>query len=148
MSDEGAGTFRRILVPTDFGDSARRATDVAVDFAKRDDAVVTLVHAFELPFDSYSGFMSTPQEVVTQLEEAARGQLASELAELRKRLPSAQSLLLVGYPATEIVVAIQTTRADLVIMGTHGRRGLSRFLVGSVAERVLRESRVPVLTVK
>jgi len=61
---------------------------------------------------------------------------------------SAQTLFVEGLPADEILRAARRARADLVVMGTHGRRGVSRLFMGSVAERVVRESRVPVLTVR
>jgi nucleotide-binding universal stress UspA family protein len=80
--------------------------------------------------------------------DAAKAQLATTLALVRKRVPGAESLLANGAPAPETILAIEQTSADLVIMGTHGRRGVTRMFLGSVAETVVRTSPVPVLTIR
>jgi len=92
--------------------------------------------------------MQAPVDFITPVREAAEAQLDRALAELRKELPAAGSVLSLGTPWHEIRAAIEATHSDLVVMGTHGRHGVSHALLGSVAEKVVRTSPVPVLTVR
>jgi nucleotide-binding universal stress UspA family protein len=137
-----------ILVPTDFGESSRQARDLAVDLAKKFDAKLTLVHGFEVPVYAYSGLGTTTVDYFVPIEESARTCLEDALRELRARCPDSVALFKRGAPWQQILLASEEIGADLVVMGTHGRQGLSRALIGSVAERVVRLSPVPVLTVR
>jgi nucleotide-binding universal stress UspA family protein len=139
-------TFKHILVPTDFHEASAAALDLAVSMAQAFDAKVTLLHVWELPVYPYMDFMLN-SSLISQVEDAAVKGLAQGLETLQKRLPGAQSKLKTGLPWQGVLEAINELQADLVIMGTHGRRGLSRLTLGSVAERVVRMSPVPVLTV-
>jgi nucleotide-binding universal stress UspA family protein len=141
-------TFNSIFVPTDFSSYAGRALEVAVQLAKDFGAALTLVHAWELPLYSYSELTIVPAQLLSSVEEAAQSALNQALAELRKQVPGANAILSRGYPADEILRVAEDTKVDLIVMGTHGRRGLSHVLLGSVAERVVRRSPVPVLTVR
>jgi nucleotide-binding universal stress UspA family protein len=80
-------------------------------------------------------------------EQGARRALDEALSALRDRVPRLEGILRMGVPWEEILKAIAETHADLVVMGTHGRRGISHALIGSVAEKVVRASPVPVLSV-
>jgi nucleotide-binding universal stress UspA family protein len=139
--------FHRILVPIDFEDSSSEALDVGVELALAFDAKLILLHAWEVPTFAYAGGYTAP-DLWAVIEDAATAQLATTLALVRKRVPSAESLLANGAPAPETIAAIDQTSADLVIMGTHGRRGVTRMFLGSVAENVVRNSPVPVLTIR
>jgi nucleotide-binding universal stress UspA family protein len=86
-------------------------------------------------------------EVMYRIEQAAKDQLEASLAQLQLVLPSAQARLETGLPGPTILEMIPKLGVDLVVMGTHGRHGLSHTLLGSVAERVVRASEVPVFTV-
>ena len=138
--------FKHILVPTDFSDDAAEALSVAVALASKFDARITLVHVVTPLALMYEDVPST--DFVTSIEESARASLAKELELLRVNWPSSDSLFLRGAVAPEIVRAIESESADLVVMGKHGRGVLNRMLVGSVTERVVRLSPVPVLAVK
>lgn len=140
-------SFKHLLVPTDFGEAAGRALDIAIDMALKWDSALTLVHTYEIPGYAYPGAMSVAVDLLTPVRNAAQARLDKELAELRTRVPRANAMLCVGVPWQEIERAIRETHADLVVMGTHGRHGLDRVLIGSVAEKVVRQSPVPVLTV-
>lgn len=140
--------FQRILVPTDFGDASRRATDLAVDMAHTDQASLTLVHTCELPIYTYPGMAMGGTDLLTALEEAARQQLDRELARVRESFPAATAILRTGTAWEEILATIDAVQADLIVMGTHGRRGVTHLLLGSVAEKIVRTSRVPVLTIR
>ncbi len=140
--------FTHLLLPVDFEPSSLRALDTAIDLATLFDARLTVVHAWDIPANAYPAMLSLSPEIWQSLAEAAEQALTSTVARVRERLPRAEALLLRGPPAFEILSAIERVRADLVIMGTHGRHGIGRFLLGSVAEKVVRASPVPVLTVR
>jgi len=139
-------TFKHILVPTDFHAASAAALNLAVSMAQTFDAKVTLLHVWELPIYPYMDFMLN-SSMITRVEDAATNGLAEALDALQKKLPTAQSKLKTGLPWEGVLEAIKELNADLVVMGTHGRRGLSRLTLGSVAERVVRLASVPVLTV-
>jgi nucleotide-binding universal stress UspA family protein len=138
--------FKHILVPTDFDKASAAALELAVSMAKTFDAKLTLLHVWELPIYPYMDFMLN-SDVISEVEDAAVKGLARALDELQKRVPMAQSKLKTGVPWESVLAAIPELGADLVVMGTHGRHGLSRLTLGSVAERVVRLAPVPVLTV-
>jgi nucleotide-binding universal stress UspA family protein len=140
--------FKRILVPTDFSQSSVEALDVAVDIAARYGASITLYHVCELPIYSYPGVPMSAFDSLTPIQDAARRQLDEVTADLKARSPGAEGVLEVGLPWQRILGAVEAYKADLVVMGTHGRRGLTHAFMGSVAERIVRECPVPVLTVR
>jgi nucleotide-binding universal stress UspA family protein len=143
-----SGEFRHVLVPVDFSSSSDEALEVAVGVAIRNGAAITLVHACAVPVYGYPGMAGKGLDILSAVEKAAKEQLDEVLARLRTRVPTAQAMLRVGEPDQEILRAIDETRADLVVMGTHGRRGFRHAFLGSVAERTVRQSPVPVLTVR
>lgn len=136
--------FNHILVPTDFGDAASRAADVALDLATKYHAKVTLVHAFNIPALTYADAYPLPVDTMTHAAEEA---LRKSLAPLRERYPNTSAVLVKGEPWEEILAVAKDHHADMIVMGTHGRRGLSRVLLGSVAEKIVRLSPIPVVTV-
>jgi nucleotide-binding universal stress UspA family protein len=92
--------------------------------------------------------LSAPVDLVTPLADAADEQLAAVLPALRARHPGVEGLVRVGVPWEQILAAAAEVSAELVVVGTHGRRGLAHVVLGSVAERVVQLSPVPVLTVR
>jgi nucleotide-binding universal stress UspA family protein len=141
-------TIRHILVPIDFEPSSLRALAVATDLALRFDARMTVLHAWDLPIYAYSSEPYLSTDLWGAIEEAARKQLDETLAGVRKQLPRAEALLVRGRPADEILSAAERLKADFIVVGTHGRSGLNHILLGSVAEKVVRGSPVPVLSVR
>lgn len=137
-------TFRHILVPTDFEDVAKHAADVACEIAERFGSKVTLMHVWTMPLPVYAEAVVVPVDLVMRAAEEA---LAEEVKRIQGKCPKVGWVLLPGSPASAIVEGIAEHGCDLVVMGTHGRRGLPRALLGSVAERVVRTSPAPVLTV-
>jgi len=135
---------KHILVATDFGDTSRRAQELGLVLAQALGARLTLLHVFTVPNSAYA---TGNYFQVGDMEDDARAMLERTAAELRARCPGLLAAFRVGDPWQQIVAAAQELGADLVVVGTHGRRGLPRMLLGSVAERVLRLSPVPVLTV-
>ena len=141
--------FNHILVPLDFEEPSQAALEVAIDLALTFNAKLTLVHAWDLQTYAYAGTSSfLTADLWTPIMEAAKAQLATTLAVVRKRLPKAEAVLVQGPAAAETLAVAQRVKADLIVMGTHGRRGLDRMFAGSVAERVVRSSPVPVLTIR
>ena len=139
-------TFKHILVPTDFEPASRDALEHAVGIAKSFNARVTLLHVWEVPIYPYMDFMLNTT-LISRVEEAATQRLGSALEQLRQELPSASAALKHGMPSGTILDAIDELEPDLIVMGTHGRQGVSHALLGSTAEKVVRSSKVPVLTV-
>ena len=139
---------RRILVATDFSECSRHAVDVAVDVAQSLRADLELVHVWELTPLMAIGLEYAGAELVNAIEDAARLQLAAEVARVRKTLPATTGILRSGVAWDEIVRVADEQRDDLIIIGTHGRTGLRRALMGSVASRVVRASTLAVMTVR
>jgi nucleotide-binding universal stress UspA family protein len=139
--------FKRILVPTDFSEAADRARDIAIDLSKKYGASITLLHCYEVPLYVYSGAPAVPADYWTPIRHAASRRLEVAVAELARRSPETKGMLSQGVPWEQILHAADETKADLIVMGTHGRRGLTHVLLGSVAEKVVRLSPIPVLTV-
>jgi nucleotide-binding universal stress UspA family protein len=141
---------RRIVTATDFSAASAAARDYAVALARSSRAELVVLHAVEpiaLAGDIY-GF-TTSATMYDAVEKAARQSLAGVVAELRKnRGVRVHGVLVNGAATTSIVDAAKKCRADVLVVGTHGHSGLDRMLLGSVAERVVRTSSVPVLTVR
>jgi nucleotide-binding universal stress UspA family protein len=139
--------FKNILVAADAGEPSKHALEVGVDLAKRFGGALTIVHAWGLPSYAYSGFELGPFDLETPLLAAAREHLDALVAEAKKQIPEVKGLLKNGVAWREILSAIEEVNPDVVVIGTHGRRGLDRVVLGSVAEKVVRMSPVAVLTV-
>lgn len=146
MNDERS-PIRHILVPHDFSETAERALGFALDLGQRLGARLSLLHAYEIVAYGFAEAPSMSEELAEQIESAARSALEAVQARARRSGLDVTAVLRRGSPWREIVAFAKESKADLVVMGTHGRRGLSRLLLGSVAERVIRTSPCPVLTV-
>ena len=139
--------FETILVPTDGSDGAERAVDLAFDVATSHDSAlhtVSVVDAGRLPVDTDGDAWLVERALERDAERA--------IADVRERADAAgvpvESAMLYGRPAEAIREYVDDTDVDLVVLGTHGRRGLDHALLGSVTERVVRTAPVPVLTVR
>ncbi len=139
--------FKHIVVATDFGDCADHALDVAIALARRLDAKLTLLHVCELPVSAYAMYAQGLYFPMDSLEAAAAKALDAATVRLTERYAGADSVLKSGAAVDQVLAAADEVAADLIVMGTHGRRGVSRVLLGSVAEKTVRLSKVPVLTV-
>jgi nucleotide-binding universal stress UspA family protein len=140
--------LKHILVATDFGEPSDVAVELAIEIANAMHAELTLVHAYEIPAYVYGGVGFSPADLVTPVIDASRDALKVAISRVRAQVPNATSVLRNGNPATEIVSVAELVHADLIVVGTHGRRGLSHALLGSVAERLVRSSPVPVLVAR
>ena len=138
--------IRHILMPTDFSAASQAALQMAAELARRFGARITLFHAHQVPSFAYpDGTMPVPPELMMDLER-------SIVAELRRLAASLSPLQVdihhtLGAPAAEICRAADELDVDLIVLGTHGRTGLRHVILGSVAEKVVRKSTRPVLTI-
>jgi nucleotide-binding universal stress UspA family protein len=141
--------IRRILCPTDFSASSARALEHAVTMAVWYEAALTVLHVLPdtVVAASELAYMANPVLLDLPLREATEADLSSLVAPARRVGLPAEGELREGKPAAEIVRAAQELHADLVVMATHGRSGFQRWVLGSVAETVLRRAACPVLTV-
>jgi len=141
------GPFQHILVPVDFGDATAPAIDLTLMLARAFDAKVTLVHAFDpTPFATSSTFLPAfdMEPVLASLEQA----MTSLREKTRAAWPRTEGVVCRGDVYQSILEVAKLRDCDLIVIGTHGRRGAAHFLLGSVAEKIVRVSPIPVLTVR
>jgi universal stress protein A len=132
--------FSKILCPVDFDQNSLGAVSVAADLARERNATLHLLHVLPLAIKEAFSFGEIESEARTKLERVGHQKLK---AGTRYEL-----LIVTGEPAIEILQAATRLGIDFIVMATHGRRGVGRLVLGSVAERVVREAACPVLTVK
>jgi universal stress protein A len=137
--------FRKILVATDFTVHSISAFHIAAALARDHGASLLVLHVRETPVAPFAQFGAAP----TLESEAQREELDSlEQFQLNDLTVKAECVLVDGDPSEEIVRAATDRQCDLIVMGTHGRGGLARLVMGSVALEVMRKATCPVLTVK
>lgn len=141
---------RRILFPTDFSPAAETAARWAEAMRQRFGAELVVLHVLDLSLAGLAGLSTqvAMMPAVDELVERVRAEAAEEMARLQARFPQARTVLREGSTRPTILQVAEEVGADLIVMGTHGRTGLARVLLGSVAEYVVRHSRVPVLTIR
>ena len=138
--------FETVLVATDFGEASYRVLERAIDLAQRYEARLHLVHVWEPPPLVDGALIEPTVDWGSPVEQAARARLDEVVDGLRSGKLAVTSTLATGVAWEQIIAVAQAQRADLVVLGTEGRTGLLRAVLGSVAERVVRQSPVPVLT--
>jgi len=139
---------RSILVATDFSDISERATAYAVDLARQIGARVTFLHVYEIPVSSFfDGALAATADLASAVSAAADRAMATLVAKQKASGDPVEGMVRVGPPADEAHRVAEEVNADLIVVGTHGRRGLARALLGSVAEIVVRTSTRPVMVV-
>ena len=136
--------FDSVVVATDGSESVQRAVDVALDLAERFDATVHALYVVDV-----SEVESSPEAVRDELRSALESRAEDALSAVADRASTdVTTAVREGRPAPEITTYAREVDADVVATGTRGRHGENRFLIGSVAERVVRTCPVPVLTVR
>ncbi|QLD91292.1 universal stress protein [Natronomonas salina] len=138
--------YNCILVPTDGSAGMSRVIDHASDLADAHDAAVHFLYVVNTASFANLPMETSWESVTTMLRD--EGEDALRAAEERSRADRVVTAMREGPPSREIVDYATEEGCDLIVMGTHGRGGLNRLLLGSVAERVVRSSEVPVLTVR
>jgi nucleotide-binding universal stress UspA family protein len=141
---------KRIVCPVDYSEFSESGLAYGLHMAKVFDAELLLLHVVEIPYVPSYGLageadLSVPIE---KLESSARDEMESLVKRSKERHANTQGEVLTGTPFLEIINYARECAADLIVMGTHGRTGLSHMLIGSVAEKVVRKAPCPVLTVK
>ena len=139
-----------MVCAVDFSENSDYALQYAINLASVFNAELKLLHVVELPFlPSYSlagvPDLSLPVE---QVEENAKEHMEGLLKECRKQYDRVTGDLRTGSPFLEIIGYARDVEADMIVVGTHGRSGLSHMLIGSVAEKVVRKASCPVLTIR
>ncbi len=137
----------KILVPTDFSSHSNKAVQYGIEFASRFGAELHLLHAVEQVPILYGEGSGVPPESTAELVAAATKELDAVLPD---RTSNTQILRKVihGSPFVEIIRYAEENGVDLIILGSHGRSAVARVLMGSVAEKVVRKSPCPVMTLR
>lgn len=143
--------FRRILHPTDFSRASTAAFNRAIAMAKKDRSELVLVHVLSPPMP-LAGEGYIPPNVYEDLETSARKYAEKRLNALHDKARGAgvrtSTLIREGVADEQIVRAAKAKKADVIVLGTHGRTGLAKLFLGSVASRVVTAAPCPVLTVR
>ncbi|RJO64808.1 MAG: universal stress protein [Myxococcales bacterium] len=145
----------RILVGIDFSEYSREAARYAIFFAQKLGASMTVVHICDARAYVGSGFapfhLATLRQYVSQqqaIEVSHLEELKTFVEELPHENVSIDYVVCTGAPAAELIRIAAEQKADLIIVGTHGRTGLTGMLIGSTTEKIVRKSKCPVLTIK
>jgi nucleotide-binding universal stress UspA family protein len=147
-------SWKTILVPHDFSASANHATAIARDEAKAHGGTIVLLHVIDLPYQLSPDAVIIPEATGAPISvkqyaiQSAEAHLQDIADRLAKDGVTATGVIKIGMPVDEINRTIDEHQIGLVVMGTHGRTGIRHLMAGSVTERVVRSSRVPVLTIR
>jgi universal stress protein A len=139
-------TPKNILVPIDFSQASERALDYACSLASGLGAKVHVVNALDASLPELT--ITLTDAMLESLRDGARTALNKLVDPRRVLVPFGEIAVKIGDPRDVILAEAETLHIDLIVMGTHGRRGLSRVFLGSVAEDVSRRSPCPVLLVR
>lgn len=145
-------TPKSILVPTDFSEFSDRAVQQAVDIAEQNNAKIFLLHVID-KLQQCAIDYCIPLETMMKVQSDSEKEAAKKMQEEADKILKAKKIDVVfdvksGVPYEEILKEQQERKADLIVIASHGRTGLLRTLIGSVAERVMREAKCPVLLVR
>lgn len=141
-------TLRKILVPVDLSESGTAGLEKACELASATGAELVLLHVLELPIMPPGEAAILPVYVVEEQRSGAEQRLAAMVERASQKGVRARGRLEIGPAYEGILEVARAESPELIVMGTHGRRGLSHLFLGSVAERIVRTSPVPVLTVR
>jgi nucleotide-binding universal stress UspA family protein len=139
--------FTSILCPVDFSVHSERALAYALDLAALTHGHLTVVTVVDAFLDAAANATGTHEALTSQTQQEIQGLLDRIAASRRRPYERIGITVEVGEPAQEILKQVVECRADLIVMGTQGLEGAQRLVFGSTTEKVLRESRVPVLAV-
>ena len=141
-------TLHRLLVPVDFTETSERALGYAIELARRFEAKITIMHAYQVPVYGFpDAAYITSAELTAQISNVAQKRLDAMIDAHKTDGVELVAILRDGVAWEEINTVAAELKADLVIIGTHGRRGLARALLGSVAENVIRTCTLPVMVI-
>lgn len=140
----------RILFATDFSEGSSLALPYAADLARQYEAKLFLVHVIYDVAKSAGWYVPhvSIDEIYNDMEKSARAELEKSFVDEMRGLRDVERVVLKGIPYEEISKFAREKKIDLVVLGTHGRRGIDRMLFGSTAEQVVRNAPCPVLSVR
>jgi nucleotide-binding universal stress UspA family protein len=138
---------KTLLVPVDFSETSEAALDYAIGLAHSLGARLVVMHSYELPVYGFpDGALVASAEVASRVMSGAQAGLDAMVERHRNGL-KIDTVLRQGVPWEEVHAVAEEVGADIIVIGTHGRKGIARALIGSVAEKIIRTSTRPVLTV-
>ncbi len=142
--------FTHILFATDFSEASGDAFAYARELAQVLQAKLTVLHVVHVPMDLRDFYVPhlSFEELDREIEEQARKKMAAFSATWQSLLPGMTTAVVTGQPHEELVKKALDEQVDLIVMGTHGRRGFDHFIFGSTAEKVVKSAPCPVLTVR
>jgi len=142
-------TAQHILVPTDFSEYADYALDYAIELAQKLQARLTLLHIIQLtPMTMGDMYGYSLEAYLEAIESEAQKRMEALLNRVYQEGLEGETVIVQGVPFQIIVDMAESQNADLIVMGTHGRTGLTHALMGSVAEKVVRLAPCPVLVTR
>lgn len=144
--------IRKIMCPIDFSENSEHAMHYGIALAAAHEAELHLLHVTEPPIYPLSTDYFGPQfdsiEIIKDLEAISRKRMQESIETAKEDYATVIGKVVAGTPFVEIIRVAREDRADLIVLGTHGRTGLAHVMIGSVAEKVVRKAPCPVLTVK
>jgi nucleotide-binding universal stress UspA family protein len=142
--------IKTILFPTDFSQGARAAMDHAISLAKDYNAKLMLLYVIQdiSIAEWYIPSTLSVTDLVEDMQRSARVEMDKWGAEVSAKVADVEKMVVRGVPFVEILKTAKDKKADLIVIGTHGRTGIDHMLFGSTAEKVVRKSSCPVLTVR
>ncbi|OGW39255.1 MAG: hypothetical protein A2Y97_00980 [Nitrospirae bacterium RBG_13_39_12] len=142
--------IKSILFPTDFSEGSSNALNYAVDLSKRYGAKLHIVHVVHTIYNVTGWYVphTSLDEVYKDLEKSAQKELESYASEELRGFKDIERKVLTGIPHEVIVQFVKDNKIDLIVMGSHSRKGIDRVLFGSTASQVVRFAPCPVLTVR
>ncbi len=142
--------FSTILVAVDFSDSSQNAFELALNMANKYSARLVLLHVINEPVDLRGFYVPhiSFEKLEEEIEEGAKKMMDSFCRQNLSGFDNYESVIVPGLPYEQIIQQGEQLSADLIVLGTHGRTGLDHVLFGSTAEKVVRKSPLPVLTVR
>jgi nucleotide-binding universal stress UspA family protein len=142
--------FKTILFATDFSENSLYAFQYAFSMARKYEALLAIVHVINEPVDLRGFYVPhiSFESLEEEIEEGARKMMDKFCRVHVQDYDRYETFIVPGIPYDEIIKKAQELSADLIIMGTHGRSGLDHVLFGSTAEKVVRKSPVPVMTIR
>jgi len=142
--------IKTILFPTDFSQGARAAMDYALSLANDYQARLVLLYVIQdiSIAEWYIPSSLSVTDLVEEMEKSAKAEIDKWASEAAAKVKSVEKIVIRGVPFVEIIRTAKEKSVDMIVIGTHGRTGIDHMLFGSTAEKVVRKSPCPVLTVR
>ena len=142
--------FDKILYATDFSENSEHAFDYALTLARKFDARLLIIHVINEPVDLRGFYVPhiSFEKLEKEIEEGAEKMMEKFCRNRAKDFTNYETLIIAGIPYEEILRKADSEQVSLIVLGTQGRKGIDHFLFGSTAERVVRNAKCPVMTVR